>query len=48
MTGLLEERWLEFDDSSTDGTEWISEKGQTVKLRKGGLISITKITDLKS
>ena len=37
MTGLLEERWLKFDDSSTDGTEWINEKGQIVKLRKGGL-----------
>jgi len=48
MAGLLEERWLKFDDSSTDGTEWIDEKGQPVKLRKGGFIAITAITEKKS
>ena len=41
--GLLEERYLEFDDSLTNGTEWINEKGQTVNLRKGGKIEISKI-----
>ena len=46
--GLLEERWLEFDDSATDGTEWINERGQVIKLRKGGDIKITRITDPKS
>ena len=48
MVGLLEERWLKSDDSSTDGTQWIGEKGQAVKFRKGGLISITAITEKKS
>jgi type I restriction enzyme M protein len=48
MVGLLEERWLKFDDSSTEGTEWVNEKGLTVKLRKGGFIAITKITEQKS
>jgi len=44
MTGLLEERWLKFDDSSTDGTEWINEKGETIKLRKGGFVPISAVT----
>lgn len=43
MPGLLEERWLDFDDSDTDGSEWINEKGQKMKLRKGGYIYISKI-----
>ncbi|MCW4015458.1 MAG: SAM-dependent methyltransferase [Candidatus Bathyarchaeota archaeon] len=48
MTGLLEEHWLQFDDEKTNGTEWINEKGETVKLRKGGFVSISKITDAKT
>ena len=48
MVGLLEERWLTFDDTITEGTEWVDEKGLTVKLRKGGLIAITQITDPKA
>jgi type I restriction-modification system DNA methylase subunit len=48
MVGLFEERWLKFDDSVTDGTEWINEKGIQTKLRKGGFISLGKITDKKS
>lgn len=48
MVGLLEERWLTFDDTTTEGTEWVDEKGLTVKLRKGGLIAITQITDPKA
>ena len=24
--GLLEDRWLSFDDSLTDGTEWVMKK----------------------
>ena len=43
MPGVLEENWLIFDDFSTDGTEWQNEKGQTIKLRKGGMIDISKI-----
>jgi hypothetical protein len=48
MPGLLEERWLAFDDSSTGGTEWINEKGEKVKLRKGGQVRITDITNPSS
>jgi type I restriction-modification system DNA methylase subunit len=43
MSGILEERWMKFDDSATNGTEWINEHGQKVKLRKGGFIDISKI-----
>jgi type I restriction enzyme M protein len=43
MPGVLEENWLAFDDCSTGGTEWQNEKGQTVKLRKGGMVDISKI-----
>jgi type I restriction-modification system DNA methylase subunit len=39
MPGLLEERWLTFDDSQQDGTEWTNEKGERVKFRKGGNIN---------
>lgn len=45
MVGLLEERWLKFDDDTTDGTEWINEKGQRVKLRKGGNIEISRVLE---
>lgn len=48
MPGILEERWLRFDDSATNGTEWVNEKGETKKLRKGGFIEISRITDPKS
>ncbi len=43
IDGLLEQRWMSFDDSDTDGSEWIDEKGKTVKLRKGGFIKIDEI-----
>ena len=48
MVGLLEERFMQFDDSSTNGTEWIDEKGITVKLRKGGFIPIDRIMEESS
>src|SRR5208337_4184862 len=48
MAGLLEDRWLKFDDSDRKGTEWINEKGQLVKFRKGGFIDISKIIDPRS
>jgi len=44
MPGILEERWLDFDDSKAGGTEWINEKGEKVRLRKGGFIKIDEIT----
>lgn len=48
MTGLFEDRYLKFDDSAVEGTEWVDEKGITVKLRKGGFIPIAKIIEQKS
>jgi type I restriction-modification system DNA methylase subunit len=43
MLGLLEERWLKYDDALTGGTEWIDETGKKVKLRKGGFLPISAI-----
>ncbi len=43
MTGLLEERWLKYDDSKNKGTEWIDEKGITVRLRKSGFIKTSDV-----
>jgi len=43
MAGILEQRWLKFDDSNSKGTEWINEKGEKIKLRKGGLMPINTI-----
>lgn len=43
--GLLETRWLSFDDSLTGGTGWIDEKGITQNMRKGGKINILTITN---
>ena len=43
MVGILEDRWLNFDDSKTKGTEWMNDKGVTVKLRKGGFVKFSDI-----
>jgi type I restriction-modification system DNA methylase subunit len=44
--GILESRWLKFDDLESDGTEWIDEKGIERKLHKGGFVDIqTIVTD---
>ena len=43
MPGLLEERWMEFDDSASNGTEWIDQNGESVKTRKGGKITISTV-----
>lgn len=43
MRGFLEERWLKYDDSQTDGSEWINEKGEKVKLRKSGWVEVSRI-----
>ena len=40
--GILESRWLTFDDSSSP-TTWIDEKGMKQIVRKGGNIDISKI-----
>lgn len=45
MVGILEEKYKSFDDSMTEGTPWINEKGLQVKLRKGGFVSIERIND---
>lgn len=41
---LLVERWMTFDDRDRGGTEWMDEKGNTVRQRKGGFIPIGDIT----
>lgn len=43
--GILESRWLQYDDLDTDGLEWVDEKGVKQKMRKGGFIAIDKIND---
>ena len=42
MPGILEKRWLIFDDRAT-GSTWIDEKGITQTARKGGNIDISLI-----
>lgn len=41
--GYFEQRWMKYDDSLTNGTEWINEKGQKVRFRKAGFIKIKEI-----
>ena len=36
--GALEQRWMNFDDSDSNGTEWMDEKGNNVTKRKAGWI----------
>lgn len=43
--GILEARWLKYDDLDTDGLEWVDEKGVKQKLRKGGFVKINKINE---
>lgn len=38
--GLLEERWMKYDDMATGGTESLTIKGERKRLRKGGFIRI--------
>lgn len=42
MPGILESRWLSFDDSKTS-SKWVDEKGIAHILRKGGNIDISSI-----
>ena len=44
--GILEERWLNFDDKNEE-TTWVNEKGKTINLRKGGNIDIKTIKNDK-
>ncbi len=36
--GLLEERWMTFDDAKLNGTEFQTDKGEAVCRRKGGFV----------
>lgn len=47
MPGVLEERWMKYDDSKENGTEWIDEKGVELKSRKAEFIYIEKILNDK-
>lgn len=46
MPGLLETRWLTFDDASNP-TKWVDETGTVHEERKGGHIAISRITGEK-
>lgn len=41
--GILENRWLKFDDKDTNGTTWINEKGEKTTMRKGGFVTMDEI-----
>ncbi|MHB1457470.1 MAG: HsdM family class I SAM-dependent methyltransferase [Armatimonadota bacterium] len=41
--GILEDRWMSYDDKANDGTTWIDERGQNVKKRKAGNVQIDTI-----
>jgi len=43
MPGLLEERWLNFDDKASRGTAWMSEKGKSVRKRKASVFDPKKL-----
>jgi len=43
MVGLLEERWLKYEDSKTGGTEWTDERGIKIKLRKAEFMSMERV-----
>ena len=41
--GLLEQRWMKYDDIAVGGTEWVNEQNKKVKKIKGGYIDINSI-----
>lgn len=43
MIGLLEDRWMNYDDSIEGGTEWVDEKGNLIKMRKAANIAIETV-----
>jgi type I restriction enzyme M protein len=45
--GLLEERWMAYDDRSVGGTTWIDEQGQQKIARKAELVPIQTIVSDK-
>ena len=46
QVGLLEERWMKYDDSK-DGTSWIDEKGEKIKLKKAKFVSFNDLEKSK-
>ena len=42
--GLLEDRWLKYDDAKTDGTVFQTDKGELVRRRKAGFIQVSSLT----
>lgn len=46
MPGLLEERWMKYDDSK-QGTTWIDEKGKKVTLKKAVSLKISKLKNTR-
>lgn len=40
---ILFKRWRNFDDKLSSGTVWMDEKGKSIKMRKGGFVSIETI-----
>lgn len=45
VSGVLEDRWMKYDDNATRGTEWMTEKGEIIRLRKGGFVPISLIKE---
>lgn len=45
MPGILENRWLKYDDLNNDGTKWVNDKGILECQRKGGNIDIKRINN---
>lgn len=43
--GILEERWINYDDSKNKGTEWVDDKGIKKKLRKAGFFKISELDE---
>ena len=41
--GLLEERWLTFDDAKVEGTEFRTDQGEVVRRRKAGFIQVSDL-----
>lgn len=44
MAGLLEERWLKYNDKK-EGTKWVNEKGESVRLRKATFLNLRDLSD---
>jgi hypothetical protein len=42
--GIIEERWLNYNDGK-DGTTWVDEKGEQVKLRKATYLNLNELNE---